>query len=321
MNMKRPDHDILKHFSGKEEDEVRLIWEKARRKQQPGDDAIGVNPEEEWALLQKRIQPADRSGLRVRPRPLRTRSSAAKVSVAKTYAFITALAAVLLGGFIMWYLFMPVSMEAPRGEYAGFHWDDGIHVELNSGSRITWNRTFGNGHRNLRLHGEAYFEVQPSGKPFVVETQTARVEVLGTRFNVRSWSDDPDGRTTLTLVEGQVRLASLLEPESHILVQPGHTSQVDYHNTKPLDPQPVNTDQALAWRNHGFYFSGITMSEVAAELERRYDSEIIIQDEVLGDRPLTIYLPRPGELENIIETICFVTNCRYEEKQGTIYLY
>jgi len=320
MNMKRPDHEIMKHFSGVEQNEVRLIWEKARRSEVPGDDATGVNPEEEWALLQKRINAAKQPVRNVRPRPHRSRSLAAKATAAKTYAFITALAAVLLGGFVMWYLFVPVSIEAPRGEYTAFHWDDGIRVELNSGSVITWNRTFGNGHRNLQLHGEAYFEVPTSGKPFIVETLTARVEVLGTRFNVRSWSDDPDGRTILTLVDGQVRLASLLEPESHILLEPGQTSQVDYHNTKPIDPQPVNTDLALAWRSHGFYFSGITMSEVVAELERRYDSEIIIQNEVLADRPLTIYLPRPGELENIIETICFVTNCRFEEEQGTMYL-
>ncbi len=319
--MKRPDQDIMKYFSGVEEDEVRLIWEKARRKDQSGESAMDVNPEEEWALLQKRMQTARRPVRGVRPGTIRSRRPASKATAAKTYAFITVMAAVLLGGFVMWYLFVPVSMEAPRGEFTTFHWDDGIRVELNSGSRLTWNRSFGNGHRNLRLEGEAYFEVPPSGKSFIVETQTAMVEVLGTRFNIRSWADDPDGRTTLTLVDGSVRLASLLEPESHIMLQPGHTSHVDYHNRAPVEPQPVNTDQALAWRNQGFYFSGITMSEVAAELERRYDSQVVIQNEILRDRSLTIYLPRPGELDSIIETICFVTNCRFEEEQGTIILY
>ena len=313
MKRTEPDKSILKHFPEKERDDVLLIWDKARYR----DPHAGALPEAdlqaEWTKLQKRIRP-DRPTLKIRQ--MRTRNS-----TAKTYAFIAAMAAVLLGGFVMWYLFVPVSMEAPRGAYATHTWDDGVSVELNSGSTITWNRSFGNGHRNVRLHGEAYFEVPSSDKPFVVETRSARVEVLGTRFNVRSWTDDPDGRTTLTLVDGQVRLASLLQPDRQVLLSPGHRSQIDLHSAEPRAPEPVDTEQALAWRNHGFYFSAIPMSEVAAELERRYDSRIIIEDESLGRRELTIYLPRPGDLETIIETICFVTDCRYEEQDGQVFLY
>ncbi len=313
MNRKEPDKSILNHFPGSERDDVLLIWDKARYSDPQAGDRAGVDLQAEWTRLQKRIHPA-RPSLQIRQ--MRTRNS-----TAKTYAFIAAMAAVLLGGFIMWYLFVPVSMEAPRGAYSTFTWDDGVTVELNSGSVITWNRSFGNGHRNVRLHGEAYFDVPSSDKPFVVETRTARVEVLGTRFNVRSWTDDPDGRTTLTLIDGQVRLASLLEPEHQVLLPPGHSSQIDLHSAEPRVPEPVDTEQALAWRNHGFYFSSIPMSEVAAELERRYDTSIIIENESLSQRELTVYLPRPGDLETIIETICFVTDCRYEEQGGQVHLY
>ncbi len=313
MASKKPDIKVLKQFSGEDQKDVLLIWEKARRREQAAGNLSGINPEEEWMRLQKRIRPA-------RP-TLHMRSGRARSSPAKTYAFIAAMAAILLGGFLMWYLFVPVSIEAPRGAFTTFKWDDGVQVELNSGSRITWNRNLSNGHRNLRLHGEAYFEVPATREPFVVETMTARVEVLGTRFNVRSWSDDPLGRTTLTLIDGRVRMASLLQPEARVLLLPGHSIHVDLHNTEPGEPQPVDTEQALAWRSHGFYFSSIPMSEVAAELERRYDSEIIIDNEQLRNRKLTIYLPRPADLETIIETICFVTDCRYEELEGQVYLY
>ena len=241
--------------------------------------------------------------------------------VLRTYAFIFSLAALLLGGFILWYLFVPVSVQAPRGEYVSYEWSDGVRVELNSGSTITWNRSFGNGHNNLQLHGEAYFEVPSTGNPFVVQTTSARIEVLGTRFNVRSWSDDPDKRTTLTLIDGEVSLASLKQPEHHIVLPPGHSSQVDIHNSSPHDPEPVDTDQALAWRDYGFYFSAITMSEVASELERRYDTNITIENESLSRRTLTVFLPRPGDLENIVESICFVTDCRYSQENGHIFIY
>jgi transmembrane sensor len=313
MDMKIPDKQILNQFPEEQKDDLLLIWDKARRREPVAGDVPGKDVQAEWKRLQKRVG-LSRPTLHIHP--ARSRGSAIR-----TYAFIAAMAAVLLGGFLMWYLFVPVSIEAPRGSYITYQWGDGVRVELNSGSVITWNRSFTNGHRNIRLHGEAYFEVPTGEKPFVVETQTARVEVLGTRFNVRSWSGDPIGRTILTLVDGQVRLASLLEPESHVLMPPGHTSQIDLNSRAPREPEPIDTEQALAWRNHGFYFSAIPMSEVAAELERRYDSEIIIDNEQLGSRELTIYLPQPGDLETIIETICFVTDCRYEEMNGQVHLY
>ncbi len=313
MDKKKPDKQILNQFPGEQQEDLHLIWDKARRRKPEPGNLSAKEMQAAWEKLQKRIGPT-RPTLHIHP--ARRRSSSAR-----TYAFISALAALFLGGFLLWYLFIPVSIEAPRGSYTTFQWNDGVRVELNSGSTISWNRSFTNGHRNIRLHGEAYFDVPTSEKPFIVETQTAMVEVLGTRFNVRSWADDPTGRTTLTLVEGQVRLASLLEPEASVLIPPGHISEIDYLNSVPHDPRPIDTNQALAWRNHGFYFSAIPMSEVAAELERRYDSEIIIGNEQLGARELTIYLPRPGDLETIIETICFVTDCRYEEQNGQLHLF
>ncbi len=342
MNKKQPDKDILNQFTGAERDEIIRLWRLARLPESVTAVVEHVDPEAEWKRLRTHIhgnrkqaepvqtdsadagqnagaiygdnQKYNRPTLRIRPE--RTRNS-----VARTYAFIVSMAALLLGGFMLWYLFVPVSVQAPRGEYVSYEWSDGVRLELNSGSTVTWNRSFGNGHHNLRLHGEAYFEVPSTGSPFVIQTASARIEVLGTRFNVRSWADDPDKRTILTLIDGEVSLASLQQPENYTLLSPGHSSQVDINSNAPRDPEPVDTEQALAWRDHGFYFSSIPMSEVAAELERRYDSQITIDNESLSRRTLTVYLPRPGDLESIIESICFVTDCRFSQENGQVVIY
>ncbi len=344
MDKNRPNPDILNQFSGEEREEVIRIWKMARQHESMTARAEAVDPETEWQRVHSYIQSSRESRLSDTARAgrqetakrmkevrtndqkksvptLKIRPARKRVNTARTYAFIVSMAAVLLGGFLLWYLFVPVSVQAPRGEYASYEWSDGVRVELNSGSTLTWNRNLSNGHHNMQLHGEAYFDVPPTGTPFVVQTTSARIEVLGTRFNVRSWASDPDKRTILTLIDGEVSLASLIQPEESILLSPGHSSQVDIYNSSPREPEPVNTEQALAWRNHGFYFSAIPMSEVASELERRYDTSITIENESLSRRTLTVYLPRPGDLENIVESICFVTDCRYSEQNGQIVIY
>ncbi len=317
MSRNQPEKQILDRFSGAERDEVLRLWGMARRRGPSPDSLKKADVEVEWMRLREHLASAresDRPTLRIRP--LRPRGSSVG-----TYAFIMSMAALLLGGFIFWYLFVPVSVQAPRGEYVSYEWGDGVRIEMNSGSEITWNRNFGNGHHKMKLSGEAYFEVPSTGKPFHVQTPTAHIEVLGTRFNVRSWPDDPDGRTTLTLIDGQVTLAPLLQPENKVMIPPGHISQVDKYHATPQEPEPVDTEQALAWRKHGFYFSAVPMSEVAAELERRYDLEITFGNEGLKERALTIYLPNPAEPENIIESLCFVTGCRFDRSGDTIVIF
>lgn len=322
MNTKRPEKDILNRFSAAEREEVLRLWDIAGKIGPSRDDLpFQTDLDSEWGKVQQHIERRKREGkARVHTMPA-LRKARPRPKAAKSFTIAFALAALILGGFLMWYLFVPVIVEVPRGEFTVLDWDDGIKVELNSGSTISWNRSLGNGHRNVHLHGEAYFDIPSSEKPFVVETHSARVEVLGTRFNVRCWTDDPVGRTTLALVEGEVRLASLHEPRHDVMLYPGQRSQVDINNTEPLEPEPVDVQQVLAWRERGFYFSSIPMTEVAAELERRYDARIAIEGENLRNQTLTIYLPRPGDLENIIESICFVSGCRYDADDQEVRLY
>ena len=59
----------------------------------------------------------------------------------------------------------------------------------------------------MNLKGEAYFEVTKNRKhSFIVQTESVNVEVLGTHFNVESYPDDPEVKTTL--LEGSVAVSN-----------------------------------------------------------------------------------------------------------------
>ena len=91
------------------------------------------------------------------------------------------------------------------GEHtSNFTMEDGTVITLNKNSRLSYSDKYGKDNRNVKLEGEAYFEVaKDSGKPFQVEMNGASITVLGTHFNVKADAESDD--ITATLVEGSIR--------------------------------------------------------------------------------------------------------------------
>ena len=68
---------------------------------------------------------------------------------------------------------------------------DGTTVWLNAGSKLTYDKTYGNTLREVTLTGEAFFDVVHNAeKPFVIHTSKINIRVLGTKFNVKSYPTD-----------------------------------------------------------------------------------------------------------------------------------
>ena len=122
-------------------------------------------------------------------------------------------------------------LRVPQGGEYSVVLGDGTSVCLNSESELRYPVQFDCGERRVFLRGEGYFEVAKDPEhPFVVEVEDAKIEVLGTIFNVSGYAEEE--RVVTTLVEGVVRLSSdsesvLLEPnEQGVLDKDGHLSKV-----------------------------------------------------------------------------------------------
>src|SRR5690606_6981244 len=85
---------------------------------------------------------------------------------------------------------------------------DGSLVWLNANSSLAFPSEFTERTRNVRLTGEAYFEiVHDVGRPFIVNTRQQTIHVLGTKFNVQAYQDELAMKTTLLEGAVQVRTA------------------------------------------------------------------------------------------------------------------
>lgn len=160
----------------------------------------------------------------------------------------------------------------PGGEYK-LVLPDGSKVALNASSRLRYPVRFEPGMREVELSGEAYFEVTKqvvNGKrvPFIVETGTQKLEVLGTEFNIRNYGENIE----TTLVEGAVRVSYPSE-ESYIL-KPNQQS-VYQKKEKSVRIASVDPFYITAWKDGSFAFNNAGIKDVMDEIARWYDVEMV----------------------------------------------
>src|SRR5690606_5081707 len=100
-----------------------------------------------------------------------------------------------------------------------------------------------------------------------------RVEVLGTHFNINTYSDDVV--SSVALLEGKVRV-SLANRQSQVL-NPGQQA-INSHDQ--LKVQSVNLDECVAWKNGEFMFNNESLSSVKRKVCRWYDIDVELAKEV-----------------------------------------
>lgn len=145
---------------------------------------------------------------------------------------------------------------------------DGTKVHVNSGTLLLYPEKFVGSTRTVFLVGEANFKVKKnSEQPFIVRSGTMSVTALGTEFNVCSYSEDHE--VIATLLEGKVRITCGTEGKSYVL-SPGE--QVVYDKTMGTSRIcKAEVDDVTAWQRGELVFRSVTVDEMLAILQRRFD--------------------------------------------------
>lgn len=265
-----------------------------------------------WADLQTRLA---RPSSTTPPRRAADRAPVRTRSRRRWAVGLAMLAVVLLAG--LWGWTRPVTVTVAPGARQTVDLPDGSRVDLNSGSHLTYRRGFAvlpgwpADQRRVTLHGEAFFDVVQDGRPFAVVTFNARIDVLGTRFNVRAWPEQTQHETRVTLEEGRVRLASPTGTQAVTLSEPGQTARITADVDSAIRLPAADLDDVLAWRQGGFVMNREPTAAVLAELQRRFGVSIEVEDAlVLADSTSLTYW-RDAEIETVIHDFCLAQGCQY----------
>jgi len=170
------------------------------------------------------------------------------------------------------------TITSRQGMVSQFQLADGTKVWLNSGSEIEFPSFFTGDFREVKLTGEAYFEVAKNrNQPFRVNANELQVEVLGTSFDVASYGDEKFSE--VILVEGSVNLAAKEADKIFVsrTLQPGQRG-VYNESTGNIRTEEVSVDKYISWRDGNLIFRDDKMAEVVKRLSRWFNVEIIIID-------------------------------------------
>lgn len=201
-------------------------------------------------------------------------------SIRKITVEILKIAAILLIGF--WgskQLLMRQSdkthmqtIHVPAGQRAEITLADGTHVWLNSRSTLRFPDQFGTDTRNVELDGEGYFSVQHNeDSPFIVQTQTHAIKVLGTEFNVKAYPN-----TSLfeaALLKGSVRISSP-DLKNGLLLKPNEMVSIE---NRMIRKSIINNNDYFKWKEGLFCFEDESIQDLIKKLELYYDTTIEIQ--------------------------------------------
>lgn len=164
------------------------------------------------------------------------------------------------------------SLRVPKGATYRLTLTDGTKVMLNSDSKLTYPSSFGDGDRIVKLDGEAYFQVTKTTNKsrFIVESKQQKVQVLGTTFNVKSYTGEK--QTETTLVEGAVNVGGRNEfATKNARLKP---SEQAVFTTSGIDVHVVNVTDVLSWVEGQFCFDGTNTETVLQEIARWYDIDV-----------------------------------------------
>lgn len=204
-------------------------------------------------------------------------------------------------------------LVVPCGKRFDIVLSDGTHVWLNSGSNLNFPSVFTGDERKVTLTGEAYFEVSPdAGKPFVVETQTQILTVLGTEFNVYAYPADAAVHTTL--IEGSVSLKSL-ETNAEIMLTPNHQAILNGGN---FTLNAVNSREFIEWRNGLFVFEGNTMEQIMQKLARWYDIDYSFRDAAAASLVAKGCIPIQDDITTILDILQKTGPLKFETSENHI---
>ncbi|MGV8096908.1 MAG: FecR family protein [Mangrovibacterium sp.] len=169
-----------------------------------------------------------------------------------------------------------VEIHAPTATRVRFQLPDGTKGWLNSGSSIKYPVSFSE--RRVEISGEAWFDVihQRSGE-FRVITPYFNVKVLGTQFNIVAYENE--GTAQVILEKGKVAVYDKNDNKKAELIP---DQQLVYHKTtKELVKRRIDSKTYTSWKDGVLIFKNEPMSEIAQRLERTYNAEIILHDDLL----------------------------------------
>jgi len=285
--------------------DFKQVWELSEKV----DDTVEVDVDHEFTRFNQRINA---------PKP--------KVASAKTRSLFprglirAASILFLLAGsyFVYQQMQQPVAdwtTVVAQNEKQSITLPDQSTVWLNQGATLSYETPFNN--RNIKLMGEAYFDVQKmSDSPFIILAGNTKTQVLGTTFNVRANADEQI--VEVVVFSGKVSFDALNDDENEILLLPDEKG-VFNKTAKTISKQENENLNVRAWQTERLEFDGTKLGEIIPMMEDFYNIQITTSNPTIHNCSFTGVFEKLTPAE-AIESIAFGLDLEQSIKNGSFQL-
>jgi len=211
-----------------------------------------------------------------------------------------------------------ISMETPLGSRTKMYLPDGTLVWLNAGSKLAYSQGFGVSDRNVKLAGEAYFEVTHNERlPFEINAEELDLRVLGTRFTYSNYPDDEQIR--VDLMAGRVFIEN--NSDSHGMTLKPNERMIYDKNSRRMWRKQVDTSLSASWTNGIIFFDEMPLSRIAETLTKAYNVRISVAPRLKNDSFYGSFDMRSNSVEDVLHKISTTKKMKYRYENGGYTLY
>jgi len=207
------------------------------------------------------------------------------------------------------------TITTPKGGEWQIQLPDGTRVWLNAASSLVYPLVFNTGaRREVTLTGEGYFEVaKDPSHPFIVHTALQDVQVLGTHFNINSYTDE--GVTRTTLLEGSVRVSIPTAANSAVL-RPNEQSTLS-NGTLEIN-NTVDVQEAVSWKDGYFMFNNERQESIMRKIARWYNLEVEYTDEAAKNVRYYGTISRFDKISQVLKKFEHTGEVRFDIRGNTL---
>lgn len=190
---------------------------------------------------------------------------------------------------------------------------DGSIIYLAKDATLYYPQEFAENKREVRLEGNALFDVTGNKvRPFLIETEMAVVEVIGTSFNIKN---DRKGEFELSVQRGKVTVKDKRSGKT-TFVEKGQTLKV---SNRQLQVLPTANKSQFESYMENIRFKDAPLKDIVRVLNLIPSDTKIVASETVGNRRLTVAFDHESP-KDMAQLISIAMNLKYTKDNNTIVL-
>lgn len=192
---------------------------------------------------------------------------------------------------------------------------DGTKVYLNANSTLEYPTQFSGSTREIRLTGEAYFDVtKDDKKPFIVRTPHTKIQVYGTKFNVNSYNEKS---VKTALLSGSVGVQ--VEGKKEIKIVPGQQLTMNTENGESFLTH-VNVNKYEAWMNGYFRCDNEAIELILEDIAKWYGVEFFFESSAFRQIKISASINRNCSIDEVMELLSITSEVQIVKKGGIYHI-